>query len=30
MNRRTGELDGSVTIDSVLGEGTGVTVTLPA
>ena len=30
MNRHTGELDGSVTIESVPGEGTSVTVTLPA
>ena len=30
VNRRTEELDGSVTIESVPGEGTSVTVTLPA
>ena len=30
VNRRTEELDGSVTIESVPGDGTSVTVTLPA
>ena len=29
MNKRTEELDGSVTIESVPGDGTSITVTLP-